>query len=230
MMTGMKVLVIDDERAMRRLLRVSLEAQGYHVVDAETGGSGLVLAANERPDLILLDLALPDLDGREVLTRIREWSKVPIIILTVRDRDADKVSLLDAGADDYVTKPFSPQELLARIRAALRHAPGGSAEPLVSTGPLEVDFAGRTIRVHGHDVHLTGTEYEILRVLAANLGKVVTQRQLLQKVWGPQSLEQTQYLRVHVAQIRKKIEDDPSRPRLLITEPGVGYRLRDVSP
>jgi hypothetical protein len=128
------------------------------------------------------------------------------------------------------TKPFSPQELLARIRAALRHAPGGSAEPLVSTGPLEVDFAGRTIRVHGHDVHLTGTEYEILRVLAANLGKVVTQRQLLQKVWGPQSLEQTQYLRVHVAQIRKKIEDDPSRPRLLITEPGVGYRLRDVSP
>jgi two-component system KDP operon response regulator KdpE len=228
-MMDAKVLVIDDERAMRRLLRVSLEAQGCRFIEAETGSDGLVSAANNRPDLILLDLTLPDLDGREVLARIREWSNVPIIILTVRDRDADKVSLLDAGADDYVTKPFSPQELLARIRAALRHAPGGTAEPSVSTGQLEIDFAGRIIRVRGRDVHLTGTEYEILRVLATNLGKVVTQRQLLMKVWGPQSLEQTQYLRVHVAQIRKKIEDDPSRPRLLITEPGVGYRLRDIS-
>lgn len=226
-MKAARVLIIDDERAIRRMLRVSLESEGYQVVEAESGEEGLVLAANTRPELILLDLGLPDLGGEVVLRRLREWSKVPVIILTVRDRDADKVELLDAGADDYVTKPFSPPELLARMRAALRHVSGGAGEATVTSGALEIDLARRVVIRDRKEIHLTATEYEILRLLAVNLGKVVTQRQLLLQVWGPQAVEQTQYLRVHVGQIRKKIEADPSRPQLLITEPGVGYRLRE---
>jgi len=227
-MNAARVLVIDDERAIRRMLRVSLESEGYQVVEADSGEEGLVLAANARPELILLDLGLPDLGGEMVLRRLREWSKVPVIILTVRDRDADKVELLDAGADDYVTKPFSPPELLARMRAALRHVSAGAGASTITSGLLEIDLARRVVLRDRKEIHLTATEYEILRHLALNLGKVVTQRQLLLQVWGPQAVEQTQYLRVHVGQIRKKIEADPSRPQLLITEPGVGYRLREL--
>jgi two-component system KDP operon response regulator KdpE len=216
-MTTKRTLVIDDEAAIRRLLRVSLEGDGYHVLEAASGNEGLQLAANHKPDVILLDLSLPDLTGLDVLKRIREWSRTPVIVLTVRDAEEEKIALLDAGADDYVTKPFSPPELLARIRAALRHAPG--ATPAASV---------KVVVVHGKEAHLTATEYEILRILALNIGKVVTQRHLLSEIWGHHAVENTHYLRVHVGQLRKKVEDDPSRPRLLITEPGVGYRLRAI--
>jgi two-component system KDP operon response regulator KdpE len=224
-MNPKRILVIDDEAAIRRLLKVSLEGDGYRILEAQSGGEGIQLAANQRPDLILLDLTLPDCDGLTVLNRLREWSQTPVIVLTVRDREHDKIALLDAGADDYVTKPFSPPELLARIRAALRH-PAGESPSSVTTGPLHIDMAAREIRVHGKEQHLTATEYELLRLLALNIGKVVTQQHLLSQVWGPHAVQQTHYLRVHVGQLRKKIEDDPSRPRLLMTEPGVGYRLR----
>jgi two-component system KDP operon response regulator KdpE len=224
-MMDIKILVIDDELAIRRLLRVGLEAAGYHVYEAETGAEGILLAAQQRPDAIVLDLSLPDLDGREVIRRLREWTQTPVLILTVRDSDAEKVALLDAGADDYVTKPFSMTELQARIRAALRHASGASADACVTVDGLEIDFASRIVRVRGQELHLTATEYAILSLLARNIGKVVTQRRLLSEVWGPHAIERTHYLRVHVGQLRKKIEDDPSRPRLLITEAGVGYRL-----
>jgi two-component system KDP operon response regulator KdpE len=226
--TAKSILIIDDELAIRRLLRVSLEGEGYRLIDATNGLEGLHLAANQKPDLVILDLTLPDLDGYEVLTRLREWSAVPVVVLTVRDSDRDKVALLDAGADDYITKPFSTVELQARVRAALRHAQGTRGESSLVTGPLEIDFAARQVRAHGQERHLTATEYEILRVLALNVGRVVTQRHLLQEVWGPHAIENTHYLRVHIGQIRKKIEADPSRPQLLLTEPGVGYRLKMI--
>lgn len=228
-MKGIRILAIDDEPAIRRLLRVGLEADGYQVLDAATGEEGIVLAAQQKPDVILLDLSLPDLDGREVIRRLRDWTQIPVLILTVRDSDAEKVALLDAGADDYVTKPFSMTELAARIRSALRHASGAPSEACVATGALEIDLAARLVRLHGREVHLTATEYSLLALLARNLGKVVTQRRILEEVWGPHALERTHYLRVHVGQLRKKIEDDPSRPRLLMTEAGVGYRLMSLS-
>ncbi len=219
------VLVIDDEPQIRRLLRVILDSHGYRVTDATTGAEGLLQAAQCRPDVVLLDLGLPDLDGLEVLKRLREWTPVPVIVLTVRDREDDKISALDAGADDYVTKPFGAGELLARLRAALRHAQGPPAEAIFRTGSLEMDLASRVVRKSGREVRLTPTEYALLRLLVSHSGKVLTHRFLLREVWGPKALEQTQYLRVHIAHLREKLEDDPARPRWILTEPAVGYRL-----
>lgn len=224
-MKGITILAIDDEPAIRKLLRVGLEAVGFQILEAATGEEGINQAAQHKPDLILLDLSLPDMDGREVIRRLREWTQTPVLILTVRDSDADKVALLDAGADDYVTKPFSMTELQARIRSALRHAVGTASEACVTTAALEIDLASRLVRLRGREIHLTVTEYALLALLARNVGKVVTQRRLLNDVWGPHAVDRTHYLRVHIGQLRKKIEDDPSRPRLLMTEAGVGYRL-----
>lgn len=225
-MNGARILVIDDEQAIRRFLRISLEAEGYTYLEAENGEGGLVAAATHRPELIILDLGLPDADGATVLQRLREWSSVPVIILTVRDSESEKVTLLDAGADDYLTKPFGVPELLARVRVALRHKQSDASEPSIRAGELEIDFADRTVLLRGETIKLTATEYELLRVLAQHAGKVVTQRQLLKDIWGPQSVEQSQYLRVYIAQLRKKLERDPGQPAYILTEPGVGYRLR----
>ncbi len=227
-MTGARILVIDDELAIRRFLKISLEAEGHTFIEADTGETGLVAAATQRPDLIILDLGLPDLDGASVLKRLREWSSVPVIILTVRDSEIEKVALLDAGADDYLTKPFGVPELLARVRVALRHKQSGESEPSIRIGDLEIDFTVRAVILRGEAVRLTATEYELLRVLAQHAGKVVTQRQLLKDIWGPQSVDQSQYLRVYIAQLRKKLERDAGRPELIVTEPGVGYRLRSI--
>lgn len=218
-------LVIDDEPQIRRLLRVTLEANGYRVLDAATGQDGLVQAAQRKPEVILLDLGLPDLDGLEVLRRIREWSQVPVIILSVRDQEDEKVAALDGGADDYVTKPFNSAELLARLRAALRHVQPQGAEAILRTGSLEVDLAKRVVLKGGVDIKLTPIEYALLRLLISHVGKVLTHRQLLAEVWGSKAVEQTHYLRVHIAHLREKIEDTPSTPELLVTESGVGYRL-----
>jgi two-component system KDP operon response regulator KdpE len=218
-------LVIDDEPQIRRLLRVTLEANGYRVFDAATGNDGLVEAAQRRPDVVLLDLGLPDLDGLTVLKRLREWSHVPVVVLTVLDREEDKVNALDAGADDYVTKPFGSGELLARLRAALRHTLDQAASPVFVAGNLEVDLAARVVRKRGQEVKLTPIEYSLVRLFVIHAGKVLTHRQLLTEVWGPKSLEQSHYLRVHIAHLREKLEDDPSQPKLILTEPAVGYRL-----
>ncbi len=219
------VLVIDDEPQIRRLLRVTLEANGYRVFDAATGQDGIVQAAQWRPDIVLLDLGLPDLGGLSVLQRLREWSRVPVIVLTVRDREADKVAALDCGADDYVTKPFSTGELLARLRVALRHTLPAPEAAVFRSGPLEVDLAARVVSVNGKEVKLTATEYSLLRLFVQHAGKVLTHRQLLREVWGPASTEQTHYLRVYMAHLREKLEANPAQPQLLLTEPGVGYRL-----
>jgi two-component system, OmpR family, KDP operon response regulator KdpE len=218
-------LVIDDEPQIRRLLRVTLEANGYQVFDAATGQEGIVQAAQCRPEVVLLDLGLPDLDGVTVLKRLREWSKVPVVVLSVRDREGDKIAALDAGADDYVTKPFSPGELLARLRTALRHVQPQGADAIFRTGDLEVDLAARVVRVKGREVKLTATEYSLLRLFVQHAGKVLTHRQILSEVWGPTYVEQTHYLRVYLAHLREKLEADPAQPELFITEPGVGYRL-----
>jgi two-component system KDP operon response regulator KdpE len=217
-------LVIDDEPQIRRLLRVTLEANGYEVFDAATGQDGIVQAAQCRPEIILLDLGLPDLDGVEVLKRIREWSRVPIVILSVRDREHDKIVALDAGADDFVTKPFSSGELLARLRTTMRRSQPQAAETIFRTGKIEVDLAARVVRKNGTEVKLTPTEYALLRLLVVHAGKVLTHRQLLTEVWGPNAVEQTQYLRVHIAHLREKLEDDAGRPGFILTESGVGYR------
>ena len=218
------VLVIDDEPQIRRLLRVMLETNGYEVFDAATGQDGITQAAQRRPEIILLDLGLPDFDGVEVLKRIREWSRVPVIILSVRDRENDKIAALDAGADDFVTKPFGGGELLARLRTTLRRSQPQPAEAIFRTSDLEVDLSTRLVRKNGREVKLTPTEYSLLRLLIVHAGKVLTHRQLLAEVWGPNAVEQTQYLRVHIAHLREKLEDDPARPQFLITEPAVGYR------
>src|SRR5436309_422150 len=218
-------LVIDDEPQIRRLLRVTLEANGYRVFDAATGNDGLAQAAQRRPDVVLLDLGLPDLEGAEVLKRLREWSRVPVIILSVRDREDEKVAALDAGADDYVTKPFNSAELLARIRAALRHTQPQGADAIFRSGDLEVDLSKRVVLKNGAEVKLTPLEYSLLRLLVTHAGKVLTHRQLLTEVWGAKAVEQTHYLRVHIAHLREKIENNPSKPELIITESAVGYRL-----
>lgn len=220
-------LIIDDEPQIRRLLRVTLEAHGYAVTDAATGNEGIVQAAQTQPEIILLDLGLPDLDGVEVLKRIREWSRVPVIILSVRDRENDKVAALDAGADDFVTKPFSSGELLARLRTTLRRSQPHPAVSVFRSGNIEVDLAGRTVRKDGKEVKLTPTEYSLLRLLVTHAGKVLTHRQLLTEVWGPNAVEQTHYLRVHIAHLREKLEEDSSAPKLILTEPGVGYRAME---
>jgi two-component system KDP operon response regulator KdpE len=219
------VLVIDDEVQIRRLLRVCLEGNGYRVLEAATGQEGIAQAAQYLPDMVLLDLGLPDIDGVAVLKRLREWTQIPVVVLSVRDRDEDKVAALDNGADDYVTKPFSTSELLARLRVAQRHATPSAEIPLFKSGELELDMTARTVRSAGRDVKLTATEYSLLRFLVRHAGKVLTHRQILQEVWGPGYTEQTHYLRVYIAHLREKLEMDPSKPRLIVTEPGVGYRL-----
>jgi two-component system KDP operon response regulator KdpE len=220
------ILVVDDEAAMRRFLRVSLSASGYQYLEAETGEQALAQAAAYNPDLILLDLGLPDVSGIEVTRRLREWSRTPIIVISARGQEADKIEALDAGADDYVTKPFGVGELLARIRVALRHAAKTEAgESRFAVGELEVDLARRRVTLGGQEVHLTPIEYRLLAVLVKHAGRVLTHRQLLREVWGPNSGDQTQYLRVYMGQLRHKLERTPGRPRYFLTEPGVGYRL-----
>jgi len=222
-------LIIDDELQIRRLLRIMLEAQGYQVYEAQTGQEGLILSAQCRPEIILLDLGLPDLDGQTVLKRLREWSGVPVVVLSVRDREEDKVAVLDAGADDYVTKPFAANELLARLRAAQRHAQAGARPPLFRSGPLEVDLARRLVTLAGQPVKLTATEYSLLALFVRNAGRVLTHRQLLTEVWGPNAAGHNLYLRVYMAHLRDKLEPDPAKPALFITEPGIGYRLMEIT-
>ncbi len=224
------VLIIDDEVQIRRLLRVTLEANGYRVLEAATGQQGLVEAAQGRPDVIILDLGLPDMDGAVVLKRLREWSHAPVLVLSVREGELDKVSALDLGADDFMTKPFSTAELLARLRVAQRRAQPIADNAVFCSGDLQVDLSSRIVTLKGQEVKMTPTEYSLLRLLVRNAGKVVTHRQILKEVWGPSYLEQTHYLRVYVAHLREKIEADPSRPELLLTEPGVGYRLMAPPP
>ena len=221
-------LVIDDEVQIRRLLRITLEANGYKVLDAASGQDGLVEAATRRPDIVILDLGLPDMDGVTVLRRLREWSRVPVVVLSVRDRDEDKITALDEGADDYVTKPFSTPELLVRLRVALRHAQPADEEVVFRSGGLVVDLAARRVSLTGKEIRLTATEYALLRLLVRHAGKVLTHRQILREVWGENATEQMHYLRVYVARLREKIEADPSRPMLLITESGIGYRMTDA--
>jgi two-component system KDP operon response regulator KdpE len=223
------VLLIEDEPQMRRFLRAALEPHGYDLVEAATAREGLGHATAHNPDVVLLDLGLPDLDGLDVTRRIREWSRVPIIVLSARGREGDKVAALDAGADDYVTKPFAVGELLARMRVALRHAlqaDGGAEEPVFEVGDLRVDLAERRVRMAAQDVHLTPTEYKLLAVLVRHAGRVLTHRQLLKEVWGVNAIQHTHYLRVYMTQLRHKLERDPARPQYLQTELGVGYRLR----
>jgi two-component system KDP operon response regulator KdpE len=218
------VLVIDDEAPIRRLLRLTLEPQGYKVYEAGNGQLGLQEAAARRPDVIVLDLGLPDMDGLAVLKRLREWSQTPVLVLSVRDREADKVAALDNGADDYLTKPFGTEELLARMRAVQRRAPDAQEEPVFVSGDLMVDLAGRMVTVNKKEVHLTATEYALLRELVRHAGKVVMHAQLLRAVWGPNSENQSQYLRVYITHLRKKLETTTSG-KLIQTEPGIGYRL-----
>jgi two-component system KDP operon response regulator KdpE len=224
------LLLIEDEPQMRRFLRTALGANDYRLVEAETAKEGLAQAAARNPDVILLDLGLPDRDGLEVARELREWSATPIIVLSARGREEDKVKALDLGADDYLTKPFGVEELLARIRVALRHAampPGTAPEPVFEAGDLRVDLPARRVWRAGEEIHLTPTEYKLLTTLVRHAGKVLTHRQLLKEVWGSNYVNQSHYVRVYLAQLRQKIEADPARPRLLLTEPGVGYRLKD---
>ncbi len=228
MSVQIRVLVVDDEPAVRRFLKTSLASRGYEVKEAGTGQEAIEMITQSKPDVILLDLGLPDLDGLEVTKVLREWCSVPIIVLSVRDRESDKVAALDAGADDFLSKPFGLDELTARLRAALRRVQQTTDEPIVVTGNLRLDLANRQVTRAGQVVALTPTEYDILRVLARHHGKVVTHRKLIQEVWG--HLEQDLHtVRVNVSNLRRKVEDQPARPRLLVTEPGVGYRLNMLS-
>lgn len=220
------ILIVEDEQPMRRFLRASLTAEGYRVVEAGTGEEGIRLAIQEPPDLVILDLGLPGMDGQEVLRRLREWLHAPVVVLSARDQEKQKVEALDAGADDYVTKPFGIGELLARMRTALRHANQGISESSVlSVGNLRVDLAARLAFRDNEEVHLTPLEYKLLATLMKHSGKVLTHRFLLREVWGPQDSQETHYLRVFVASLRRKLEDDSARPRYLLTESGVGYRF-----
>jgi two-component system KDP operon response regulator KdpE len=225
-----RILLIEDDPQIRRFLRTSLGVQGYELIEAETGNDGLALAASQVPDVIILDLGLPDLEGIEVIRRLREWSSMPIIILSARGQERDKVANLDAGADDYLTKPFGMAELLARIRVALRRklpAEEGKPLPTFALGDLKVDFERRRVFRGQEEIHLTPIEYKLLSVLIKYRGKVVTHSQLLKEVWGPAYTGQNPYLRIFILNLRRKLEDNPTRPYYLITEPGVGYRLRD---
>lgn len=220
-----RILIIDDEVAIRRFLRTVLSSEEFSLHEAEHGHAGLSVTATIRPDLILLDLGLPDLDGIEVIKRIREWSQVPIIVLSVREREEDKIAALDAGADDYLTKPFGVGELLARIRASLRRSQQVAPEPTFVRDDLEVNLELRRVLVKGQEVQLTPTEYDLLKLLISQAGKVLTHRHILNKIWGPSHLEQPHVLRVNISNLRRKIEPDPAQPRYITTEPGVGYRL-----
>ncbi len=219
------LLVIDDEQQIRRLLRVTLESGGYAVREAENATLGLQEIAHAAPDGVILDLGLPDLDGTAVIRRLREWSQVPVLVLSVREAEDDKIAALDAGADDYLTKPFGGRELLARVRAILRRKPGSSEPAVVRIGDIEIDLAARVVRRAGKEVHLTGREYALFKLLIQHRGKVVTHRQILREVWGPAAEERTDYLRVHMTHLRQKLESDPHAPRHLKTEAGIGYRL-----
>ncbi|MGH2541782.1 MAG: response regulator [Ardenticatenaceae bacterium] len=222
------ILLIEDEPQIRRFLRATLAAHGYRLSEAGTGKGGLDQAALQQPSLLILDLGLPDMDGLEVTRQLREWSEIPIIILSARGQERDKVAALDLGADDYLTKPFGVGELLARIRVALRHAERASSEPtppVFITGALRVDLGHRQVFVRDEEVHLTPIEYKLLAMLVQHAGKVLTHRQLLREVWGPAYTTETHYLRVYMGQLRHKLEADPARPHYLRTEPGVGYRL-----
>jgi two-component system KDP operon response regulator KdpE len=224
------VLVVDDEAPIRKFLRAGLEGQGYSLVEASTGRDAVAEAATRAPDLVLLDLGLPDIDGLDVVRRVREWSSMPIIVLTARGQERDKIRALDAGADDYVTKPFSMAELLARMRVALRHrarAASDREESVVELDDVRIDFARRSVAVDGTEVKLTPIEYRLLSLLARHAGRVLTHEQILREVWGPGYTSQHHYLRVYMGQLRHKLERDPARPRVLLTEPGVGYRLRE---
>jgi two-component system KDP operon response regulator KdpE len=220
-----RVLIIDDEVQIRRLLRVALEGAGYEIHEADAGQPGLQAVAVVRPEVIVLDLGLPDFDGLTVLKRLREWSTTPVVVLTVRDSESDKVSALDAGADDYVTKPFSTAELLARLRAAQRRARSPEDVSIFTVGDLAVDLAKRQVRKAGVELKLTATEYALLRLFVRHAGRVLTHRHILREVWGPKSEEHRQYLRVYVTHLRQKIERDPAKPLLIRTEPGIGYRF-----
>ncbi len=224
-MTGERVLVVDDEPQIRRALRTALTGHGYEVETADDGEATLMLLAARAPDVLVLDLVMPGVDGFEVLRRVREWSRVPIVVLSARGQERDKVTALDLGADDYLTKPFGIAELLARVRAVLRRA-APTVESRLTVGDVTVDLERRVVAKAGVEVHLTPTEYDLLRVLAVDAGKVLTHRQLLARVWGGYATENSQQLRVYVNYLRRKLEDDPARPRLILTEPGVGYRLR----
>jgi two-component system KDP operon response regulator KdpE len=230
--TGPLILVVEDEAQMRRFIRASLYSHGYRVVETDRVSEAMALMTSHNPELVLLDLGLPDGDGIDLARRLREWTGVPIIVLSARGREDDKVSALDAGADDYLTKPFGVNELLARMRVALRHAQTAGMStpaPVLSFGELRVDLVRREVFRGPEALHLTPIEYKLLVVLAQHAGKVLTHRQLLKEVWGPAYANQTHYVRVHMAELRRKVEVDPARPKLLVTEPGVGYRLRDRS-
>jgi two-component system, OmpR family, KDP operon response regulator KdpE len=220
------VVLIEDEPQIRRFLRATLGSSGYRLHEATSGEDGLIEAATRQPDVVILDLGLPDIDGLQVIRRLREWSTVPIIVLSARGQEGDKVAALDAGADDYVSKPFAVGELLARLRVALRHAAvGESGEPTFTVAGLRVDQVKRLVQMDGRDIHLTPIEYRLLTTLVRHAGRVVSQRQLLKDVWGPAHTDQAHYLRVYMGTLRRKLEQDPTRPRYLLTEPGVGYRL-----
>ncbi len=219
------VLVIDDEPQMKRLLRMTLEQSGFRYAEAENGELGLMEVVQKKPDAIILDLGLPDMDGVEVLKKLREWSQTPVLVLSVRDDEKQKVAALDSGADDYVTKPFGQEELLARLRVILRHAPDNPDLPIFENGKLAVDFVNRLVRVGGKEVKLTVTEYSLLKLLVHHAGKVLTHRQMLREIWGPNSEERTQYLRVYITHLRQKIETDPDKPKHIKTESGIGYRF-----
>jgi two-component system, OmpR family, KDP operon response regulator KdpE len=225
MKTGPVALIIDDEKQMRRLLRLALEAEHFQVFEADTGEQGLSEAVYRRPDVVVLDLGLPGIEGIEVLRHLREWSRVPVLILSVRDNPEEKVAALDAGADDYVTKPFNTAELLARLRVIQRRSLAEAGEPVFECGSLRVDLAARRVTLDGADVKLTATEYALLRVLIQHAGKVVTHNQLLRAVWGDKAQNQSQYLRVHITHLRQKIEPEGTTRRLIKTETGIGYRL-----
>lgn len=223
------ILLMEDERQMRRFLRLTLQSEGYAVIEAETAAEGLSQAAIRNPDIILLDLGLPDMDGLEVIAKLREWTSLPVIVISARDQEGDKIRALDSGADDYLTKPFGAGELLARIRVALRHAALKSGEPgeaIFTAEDLKIDFLKRQAYRGDKEIHLTPIEYRLLTVLVRNAGRVMTHRQLLKEVWGPPYIEQTHYLRVFMNQLRKKIEADSTRPRFLLNEPGIGYRFQ----
>lgn len=221
------ILIVEDDARIRRFLRPALEAEGYEILEAEAGQAALAAASGRPPDLVVLDLGLPDIDGIEVTKRLREWSKAPILVLSARGQEKDKVAALDAGADDYMTKPVGVPELLARLRAALRRrdAGGPDQEPSIAVGDLAIDFAARRVTVAGREAKLTPTEFKLLALLARHPGRVLTHSHMLREVWGPLREEESHYLRVHMANLRRKIEAEPARPRYLLTEQGVGYRL-----
>ncbi|KYZ75703.1 two-component system response regulator [Anaerosporomusa subterranea] len=223
--SGYKVLIIDDDPPIRKLLKVSLGAHGYLLDEAACAQDGITRAAFFHPDIIILDLGLPDFDGKKAIKEIREWAKTPIIILTARDQEAEKIEALDAGADDYLTKPFGIGELLARMRVCLRRSSRADSEPIVQCGDLSVDFVQRRVLVGEREIKLTPTEYELVKILAQNAGRVMTHQQLLKAIWGNAYSEDTHYIRVYIGQLRRKIEPDPTQPRYIVTESGVGYRL-----